>query len=158
MVTGNRLKKTEEEGNQIINNRNNVNILLHEYDSLRQEILQKTNHIYQILALMSGALLAILNWFGSHSIQVIHLLPPTPIYLFCAELILAYGWAIIAKDIWKASTRIMEIEKAIDLVTGEKFLLRWERVWGGTATGILTLSRHIPKLQREPEDKDEGGS
>jgi hypothetical protein len=124
-----------------------VQILLHEYDTLRQEILQKTSNIYQIIAIIAAVLVAVLNWFGSNDANVIHIIPPSPLYLyslFVAELGLAYAWAIIGRDIWKAAARVKEIEKSIDDATGEWYLLRWERLWGGSERGIFGLSRHAP--------------
>ncbi len=100
--------------------------------------------------------MVIMDWFGTNDVHVLHLIPPSSLYvysLFAAELLLIYGWALVAIDIRKAATRTKEIETTVDTATGELYLLRWERLWGGCEIAIFGFSRHalVP-----PQPQDEG--
>ncbi len=105
-----------------------LTVLLKEYDSLRAEVLARTNHIYQLFAIAGGAA----TWLLSRSIDGRFWL------LMCglATVVLA-GWWTSVRDIKKCATRIGELETKVNELVGED-LLQWEKYFGGEATGFFT--------------------
>jgi hypothetical protein len=59
-------------------------------------------------------------------------------------LLFFYFWMILARDIKKAASRLREIEETVDEATGEWYLLRYERLWGGAVRGYAGRSRCAP--------------
>jgi hypothetical protein len=97
-----------------------VNILMHEYDAARTEITEKSGFGFQLVAICA----AIAAWLGSG----IH--PWFWVWLFVTVIIVGLcSWRILI-DIYTAAKRLREIEVLVDELTGESYLLQWERRWG----------------------------
>jgi len=122
--------------------RERANILLHEYDGLRTEIIHRTNNMYQLFA--ADAL--VMGWIATTQ----KLTTRTWIVLAIAAVCTVYLIYLINRDIKKAAERIREIEKQVDRDTGEWYLLRWERLWGGAKTTFLGRGRHL-EVPDKPE-------
>ena len=120
-----------------------VRILLHEYATLRAEILARIGHMYPL----GAASAALFFWL---------LARPFNFWLwlaFIASLIVVtYFYWLISRDIKKAARRLRELEHDINERAGETLLI-WETKWGGTVTGWM--GRGEPK---ESESKDESTS
>lgn len=129
--------KTLKEGPQPLLGKERAEILLHEYDNLRIEIIHRTNNFYQVITI---AALVLGWWFlRSREFEAKHV-----VVLFGGAVILAYFFGVIARDIGKAADRIAEIEAFVDRETGDWYLLRWERLWGGRKTGYWLRARPLP--------------
>ena len=95
-----------------------IQILLKEYDSLRVEILQRISHRFVFLSLF-GAVGAY-AFFGAKNLGVYQ----TAVLMLSALALFAIWWQL-GNLIAGCSKRIAEIEKAINSVAGEP-LLTWE--------------------------------
>lgn len=95
-----------------------VQILLKEYDSLRAEILQRIGHRFAFLSLF-GAVGAY-AFFAAKDMSTYQ-----TIVLMISALALFGVWWQLGNLIARCSNRIAEIEKTINSFAGES-LLRWE--------------------------------
>lgn len=118
-----------------------VPILLHEYDTLRAEIIQASSNLYQIVAIVMAAILAILYWFvanNGHSIALASLLA-------ISAILIVFGFSrFVVRDIRIAASRLKQIEETVDEATGEWYLLRHERLSGGGGKGVVGMARREP--------------
>lgn len=112
-----------------------IQILLHEYDTLRSEILARSGHMYQIVTLC-GALFVLIISLTPLGIKFWFTLGAAII------VVIIFSW-LISRDIGKAAKRLREIENHINMVAGDK-ILAWESHWGGAVTGYF--GRALPKL------------
>jgi hypothetical protein len=115
-----------DETHEQLNTLGKVQVLLYEYAGLRMEILHRTGHMYQLLAI-GGALFL---W----------LLIPRPIdwrlwvsLVMSLVIVSLFGW-FLHRDINKAAARLRELEQEINERAGEELLV-WETRWGGAVTG-----------------------
>lgn len=95
-----------------------VQILLKEYDSLRAEILQRIGHRFAFLSLIGAV--GVYAFFTATDLSVYQI-----VVLMISALALFGVWWQLGNLIARCSKRIAEIEKAINSVAGEP-LLRWE--------------------------------
>jgi hypothetical protein len=109
----------------------NTQILFKEYDTLRAEIIARTGHAYQIMAIGAAAV----TWLASRRMDR---------FFFTALPILV---TVIGLLVWEArrdgkllAARIRELERQINEKAGEP-LLAWELRWSTKARGFLTLPR-----------------
>src|SRR3954454_23500162 len=93
-----------------------IEILLHEYDSLRDEIMQRSNQMFQLIAIGSAAL----TWLLSQAIDAKAL----TFTVFSAAVVAVLGW-MMRRDINKSASRLRGIEREANERAGEE-LLRWE--------------------------------
>jgi hypothetical protein len=121
--------------NKPFDDQEKVRILLHEYDTLRQEIITRTTHGWQIVAV--GAVLFV--W----------LIQAQPNFNFWVGFI-AVVFAILL-GVWTtfgniamAAKRVRGIEKQINLRAGEELLV-WETRHGGGLTGFVRRIRPSTK-------------
>ncbi len=137
--------KSEKEVLDSLLGKERVQILLHEYNSLRTEIIHRTNNLYQVVAV--GAI--VIGWVANSHELNLKLLA----LLLAGAMILGYLLWLINRDIGKAADRLTEIEAFVDRETGEWFLLRWERLWGGRKTGYWLRARPlpVPPKTKQPE-------
>jgi hypothetical protein len=111
-----------------------IEILLHEYDTLREEIMSRYSAQFQAIgvfgAVFVGLLAAIATGMNAH---VGYSLIVLSFFIFLALFV----WA--DNDITRAATRLIELEKEIN-GRAEERLLVWEsnRVWGGGLLHILS--------------------
>jgi hypothetical protein len=103
-----------------------VQILLQEYNTLRQEIIQRTNQGFQIYGV--GAVFFVLLMGRSSYDQKFWI-------MLCIALIaLLIASKISISGIGKAAKRLWELENAINGLAGEDLLV-WEGQRGGFANG-----------------------
>jgi hypothetical protein len=107
--------------------RDKINILLHEYDTLRTEIIHRTNNMFQVIA-GCGVLFV---WILSRQLSDVRFWLGLILLLALAAL---FSW-LIRRDINKAAARLRELEADINVRAKEPGLLRWESKHGGAVTG-----------------------
>ena len=117
--------------NDGLNTQGKVQILLHEYASLRTEIFHRTGHLLQLIT-VGGALFL---WLMSRPID-----RRFWISLIAAVVVVGlFSW-FIHRDIEKAAERLRQLEKDINKRAGEDLLV-WETHWGGAVRGYFGKSR-----------------
>jgi hypothetical protein len=102
-----------------------VRILLHEYDTLRQEIIQRTTHGFQIYGV--GAVFFV--WLVSRPFD-----QRSWIMLCVSALAVLFASRISLREIRNASERLQELEQTINRLAGQDLLI-WESCRGGAKTG-----------------------
>lgn len=101
-----------------------IQILLHEYDTLRNEVLSRYAAQFQstgVLAIIIIGLTTVLITQGA-KITILVLIGITVMLYIGAQIWIDY-------DIAKAARRLREIEADVNSRAGET-LLQWETVWG----------------------------
>jgi hypothetical protein len=108
-----------------------VQILLHEYNTLRAEVLSRYVAQFQSGGVASIVLLGIFTLIANLGFSYWFIgLVGLDLILFAAVLV----WIDI--DIAKAARRLRELEVQINSLAGGEALLKWESVWGiGGVTG-----------------------
>jgi hypothetical protein len=104
-----------------------IEILFKEYDTLRTEIMTRTNNGYQLSAIAAGAM----TWLISRPIDIRFWIAST-----LAAVVFSLFYVLIMRDINKFAARIRELEGEINALSGAD-LLEWETHWGGAAAGHL---------------------
>ena len=102
-----------------------VEVLLHEYDSLRDEIQQRIAHVFQ--GVIICAVLA--TWLLGRTMDGRFWVGAT----FMLLLIAAFGW-FNGEDIKRAAAQLRAIEHHVNTLIGED-LLTWETQYGGAIAG-----------------------
>jgi hypothetical protein len=101
-----------------MNEKDKVQILLKEYDSLRAEILQRIGHRFAFLGLFGAV--------GAYAFFAAKNLSAHQTAVLTISAIALFGvWWRLGNLIARCSKRLAEIEKAINSLAGEP-LLRWE--------------------------------
>lgn len=121
-----------------------IKILLHEYATLRQEAIARTTHGFQLLSVGS----VVLAWV---------MITPTPGAFFWPGLAIAVVVYLIAiwftlRDLYKATSRIRELENDINRRAGEELLV-WESKRGGAVTGFWGRARPLKTSAQDNESK-----
>jgi len=115
-----------------------VAVLFKEYDTLRAEILSRTNNGNQMITVVIGVFVAVCSWLVSHpansSIRGIVELSGTNLIL--VVVVIGVSQWSIRRDINHAAERLRELESEINRLSGAE-LLKWETHWGGAVTGWL---------------------
>ncbi len=102
----------------MMNEKDKIQILLEEYETLRSEILQRIGHRFAFLSLI-GAL-------GAYSFFIAKDLTGYQIFVLIISAIILLGtWIQLGNLISRCSVRIAAIEEQINSIAGEK-LLKWE--------------------------------
>ncbi|MFA6054721.1 MAG: hypothetical protein WC769_05025 [Thermodesulfovibrionales bacterium] len=127
---------------------NKIQILLHEYDTLREEILTRSSHGI----LLFGVAIVLFVWLIIRD-KVERRLLIACIIIIC--LLGGVGWTI-NRDISKAASRLRELEKDINHRVGEELLI-WETKWGGAVTGYIGLAKPLTDAQPAPIDAKKTG-
>lgn len=115
----------------VLNTQGKVQVLLHEYASLRMEIFHRTGHVIQLVT-VCGALFL---WLASRPIDLRFW-----ISLVAAVVVLGLFRRVIHRDIEKAAERLRQLEEDINRRAGEELLV-WETRWGGAVTGYYGNAR-----------------
>jgi Na+/H+ antiporter NhaC len=119
----------------------NIQILLHEYDTLREEIIQRWVGMQQQISIGVIVLLGIITVLFSNQIQ-----HPRDYILYSllaiAVCVFIYAMWQVGRDSGKAAERVREIEREVNLRAGAE-LLQWETHWGGGAAGYWGSSRPV---------------
>jgi hypothetical protein len=110
-----------------------VQILLAEYSGLRNEIMVRTNNVFQLVA----AAVLISLWIIARPVDV----------RFWIGLVLLVGicgifWWFLHRDINKAAARLRQLEEQINRLAGEE-LMQWESRHGGAVTGYWGTAKPI---------------
>ncbi len=138
--------KVEKKASEPLVGKERVQILLHEYNGLRNEIIHRTNNLFQVI----GVGVIVLGWLTNSRDFDCKLI----ISLLVGLVTLACLLWLIHRDIDKAAERLAEIEDYVDKETGEWYLLRWERLWGGRKTGYWLRARPLPVPPPRPKPSD----
>jgi hypothetical protein len=113
-----------------------VNVLMHEYDMLGQQILSRYSAQFQIIGvvgLIIGGLIAAIS--SGLSPKVGEILIASSLVIFVA----LFAWA--DSDVTKAAQRLIKIETDVNERTGEN-LLQWESVLNkGGGVGHIIRTR-----------------
>ena len=110
-----------------------VLILFKEYDTLRTEIIARTNNCYQLWVAAAAAV----AWLTSRQLELTLLALTATLGL----IFLAAAGALY-RDINALSCRASTIEAKINLLSGGEELLEWETRWGGySPNGWFSLKR-----------------
>lgn len=120
-------------------------ILLHEYDTLRAEIVARTGVGFQRVAV--GA--AVLAWLGSSPLTF-------RLCLWLLSAAAAFGLSVWVnhRDQAKLAARLRQIEAQVDAETGGWYVLQWERLWGSAATGGWGRAKPLPVPPRSSTPSD----
>jgi hypothetical protein len=109
-----------------------ITILLHEYDTLRDEVVQRWNAIQQQISIFVVILIGSLTilWSAGGKALEQRFLYTLLVLGFCF-----FGYALILnhRDIQKINRRLRELEADINGLAGEQ-LLKWETFWSGAVT------------------------
>jgi hypothetical protein len=125
-----------------------IQILLHEYDGLRSEIVQRWVGTQQQISIGVLVLMGVITVLVSTKAEY----PRASIlYVLLAIAIGIFGYAMwqVRRDTCKAATRVSEIEQDVNQRAGEE-LLQWETRWGGCVTGFWGSARPFKKLSDHP--------
>lgn len=122
-----------------------VPILLHEYDTLRAQLIQNHSNLYQVLIIVVTAIFSLgpllINANTSARPRVFWL----SLSLFAIPAVVAILFrGLLMRDIEIAAERLREIEDTVDEATGEWYLLRHERLSGGGGKGLFGLAQRRP--------------
>ncbi|MGD0350934.1 MAG: hypothetical protein ABSB84_11580 [Verrucomicrobiota bacterium] len=130
-----------ESANKPFDDQEKVRILLHEYDTLRQEILQRTTHGFQVYGV--GALFFV--WLMGRPFD-----QRFWIMLCISVIALLIATRLIFLEIGKAAKRLQKLENTINRLAGEDLLI-WENRLGGFATGPKWLWGSLKSKKEAPE-------
>ncbi|MGP8248176.1 MAG: hypothetical protein ACLQVN_27155 [Bryobacteraceae bacterium] len=114
-----------------------VEVLFKEYDTLRDEIISRTNNAHQLATVFAVLWVGVFSWLVSRigiTPRGIAVLVGVTV-AFGAVLAGVNRW-VIQLDINNAAARIRELEAEINQLCGAE-LLKWETHWGGAVTGPL---------------------
>ena len=112
-----------------------IQILFKEYDSLRSEIVARTNNGYQLIAVGAGAL----AWLASRPVNGM-LFVSIGIILVALLAFVGAWW----RDTYMCSCRVKELEHEINALAGRE-LLKWETHWTG---GPIAFISRYPGMAR----------
>jgi hypothetical protein len=132
-----------------------IEVLFHEYDALRKEIVARTTGGYQLVAVIA----LILTWFLT---SLVGLLAAEKIRWPVVALVVGAAFLIAAAvrayfrisdyEIKKAAARVREIENEINFYC-DRHLLRWETFSGTAMTGFWKRNarRRYPAGEEPPQ-------
>ncbi|HKC62849.1 MAG TPA: hypothetical protein VKB86_04395 [Pyrinomonadaceae bacterium] len=112
-----------------LSDKDQIQILLHEYGTLRTEVIHRSNNLYQLLTV--GGVLFV--WLMGHPID-----RRFWITLGLAVPLLCSGFWVIRRYTNKLSKRLREIEKRVNSLAGVELLV-WETLWGAAVTRYFAL-------------------
>ena len=110
-------------------NKDEIDILLKEYDTLRSEIIARTSGGFQLGAIV----LAAITWMGSRPVDHAPISPRLVGALVAGIVALAFAYW---RDLYAASVRVAELEREINHLAGRP-LLKWEGQYGPGSRGAF---------------------
>ena len=119
----------------LVGTKDKIQILLNEYSSLRNEVVQRTNNLYQIIGI--GAVLLSLIFARSYGEARFW------IAVAIGVVVITTCGFLIHHDVEKLARRLRALEKEINHRAGEELLI-WETVWGGLAATLTLNPRKSP--------------
>lgn len=132
-----------------------ITVLLHEYDTLRDEIVQGSGPLQQMslgAVIVLGALTIALTDGLDESDRLL-------LYGSLAVCMLVLGFSVwkINRGVQKIARRLRELESEINRRAGEP-LLQWETHWGGAVAGFWKATEWIVPLRSPTEDSGDAPS
>jgi hypothetical protein len=134
-------------------------LVLHEYDSLRHEIIERSGFMFQMIDMIILILCVLIVWPINRVFTDVTTTPNYRhrlIFLSCrwlAAIILACILSVsmfgFYRDIEKSAARVREIDTYVNGLAGED-LLQWETRWGGSPTGYWGWGRKLPSAAEAP--------
>ena len=112
-----------------------IEILFKEYDTLRNEIVARTNNGYQLLTIGGVLSAGLIGWLSQHRFD-----RTLWLVLSIFAVVLLVSAALLVGDIRMLGLRLQELESEINKLAGAE-LLKWERTWGGGVLGDLIFKR-----------------
>ena len=110
-----------------------VQILLAEYNSLRSETVHRVNNVYQLVAVAAVAFVWFMGRVADKRFWIA--------LLVCVPALCYYTFDV-SKNIYRTAIRVAQIEKEINRRVGED-LLEWETWWG--ASPLRIRRRKVPR-------------
>lgn len=124
-----------------------IDVLMKEYDTLRQEILARSNNRFSILGLMFAAATALAAFKNTSMLKDISL--TTAAWSMAVWLLLMGAvWWSLGRLIYACNRRLVMIERQVNELAGEE-LLRWETTYSPNT--LLRFMAEPPG--REPEKR-----
>jgi hypothetical protein len=117
-----------------------IQILFHEYDTLRTEVIHRLNNSYQLVAVAGALLLWVVSNAKCDSGRFWVVLGISVL------LVLAFGW-LIYTDIKTISGRVRDLEKDINKRAGETLLV-WETCYSPLSVGYVRYYFRRRKAQQ----------
>src|ERR1017187_8434416 len=107
-----------------------IQILLHEYDSLSNQLRQLDADQFQIFNLVGIAATALIALFSGGKLTKLAFIWSGSVFLVIFTVI----WLLVDINVAKASRGIARIERAVNTMVGQQRLLSWEtrHGFGGT--------------------------
>ncbi len=123
----------------VLSQADKIQILLHEYDTLRNELLQRYAASFQAIGVFALVLTGLVTVIATNGIN------KTLIALLCSStIIFLFVMLWIDYDTFKGAKRLREIEADVNARAGET-LLKWETEWGWGGTAIRFFQRQNSK-------------
>lgn len=115
-----------------------MEILFKEYDTLRAEVISRSNNAYQLVSVGVATGGALLAWFGSHGVN-------RAFWLLLGMAAIAFGALVIAlaHDVKVVAMHLRDLESEINKLAGAT-LLQWETKRGAGATVFGKIFRMSP--------------
>lgn len=118
--------------NPEVTNKERVEVLFKEYDTLRTEIIGRTVGGFQLIGIIALLASALIAWVGAH--------PLTRVFWVCLAILVfaaAFVYYIAYRETNAAAKRIRSIEAQINELLGGEKLLQWESRFAGAVTGWI---------------------
>lgn len=115
--------------------KDNIAVLMQEYNSLRSWVFSRVNNAYQLIGIGPAALAILLTVSQVSGALLI-------VALILAMAGFSLGLCLTVLDVQQAGIRLLELEKEINRRAGQE-LLQWETRFGGRFSRRL-LNRLIP--------------
>jgi hypothetical protein len=111
-----------------------LQILLHEYDSLRAEILERNTVLVQVCVTIGVLSVAVIIWEQN--------VAKTVAFLVLFACVSWGAFKFVEFDTLAASGRLQEIERKINTTVGEP-VLTWEAEHGWSKVGLSPRLKHL---------------
>jgi hypothetical protein len=113
-----------------------ITILMHEYDTLRDELIQRWVGAQTDISIGVLVLVGVLTVMFTSQVNLARSIILGGIVTL-GVIVFIYAMWLVFVDNQRAAARLREIEQEVNSRAGEE-LLKWETRWGGAATGYWT--------------------
>lgn len=134
-----------EKAPSVIEDSIKIQILLHEYDTLRSENVARYSGVLQITGIGAAALLILLGISSGDAANEMSGI--TVAFLVFGIAVYLYAIGLNLRDTIVVGRRIAALETIINRRAGEN-LLEWESRWGGAKAGFWGLVSPFPRRRR----------
>ncbi len=133
---------SDKQSSNQITAKDRIDILLKEYDTLRAEILNRTNNLFTLMAIGGGVLTLLLSFKNELRLWL-------PLLLIFGLIFGFIAW-VNDRNIRRIARRLMQIEYQVNQIAGgDTPLLEWETHWGAAARGIFRKDPPTAKLLKK---------